>query len=79
MSGQVLSSSPNQQQTLDRREEVCEEPLSLPAEEGYGYYPSAVVGHILNRYKIVCKVRAFISVDWQDDCPHDLAGMGPLL
>ncbi|KIM72701.1 hypothetical protein PILCRDRAFT_81670, partial [Piloderma croceum F 1598] len=33
-----------------------EEPLSLPAEEGYGYYPSVVVGHLLNRYKIVCKL-----------------------
>jgi hypothetical protein len=60
MGDKVISLSPNKQQTLDTREEkvneTCEEPLSLPAEEGYGYYPSAVVGHLLNRYKIVCKV-----------------------
>ncbi|KAG1782670.1 kinase-like domain-containing protein [Suillus placidus] len=33
-----------------------EEPLSLLAKEGYGYYPCAVVGHRLNRYEIVRKL-----------------------
>lgn len=55
---------PNTQQTFDGREEQdsrpCEEPLSLSAE--YGYYPSAVVGHRLSRYKIVRKVS--ISAGW---------------
>jgi len=73
MSDQVLPSSPNKQQIIDRREsekvgETCEEePLSLPAEEGYGYYPSAVVGHRLNRYKIVGKVCVSISMGWHGD------------
>lgn len=69
MIGQVLSSSPNKQQTIDREKvgETCEEPLSLPAEEGYGYYPSAVVGHRLNRYEIVGKVCVSISTGWHGD------------
>ena len=47
------------QGTFNRKEEhdkTCEEPLSLLAEEGYGYYPSAVVGHRLGQYEIVRKV-----------------------
>lgn len=57
MSGQVLS-FPNTQQIFDRKEKYsgCEESLSLPAEEGYGYYPSAVVGHRLSQYEVVRKV-----------------------
>ncbi|KIM91302.1 hypothetical protein PILCRDRAFT_520 [Piloderma croceum F 1598] len=61
MSSQVLCAYPNTQQTFDRKGEqdsgTCEEPLSMPAEEGYGYYSSAVVGHRLGQYKIVRKLR----------------------
>ena len=71
MSSQVLCTYPNTQQTFDGKEEqdsgTCEEPLSLPAEEGYGYYPSAVVGHRLGQYKIVRKVCVSISAGWHGD------------
>jgi hypothetical protein len=65
---QVLRTYSNTQQTFDGKAEqdsgTCEEPLSLTAEEGYGYYPSAVVGHLLNQYKIVRKVCVSISAGW---------------
>jgi hypothetical protein len=66
---QVLRTYSNTQQTFDGKEEqdsvTCEEPLSLTAMEGYGYYPSAVVGHLLDRYKIVRKVCVSISAGWR--------------
>ena len=58
------------QGTFNGKEEydkTCEEPLSLPAEEGYGYYPSAVVGHRLGQYEIVRKVCVSISEGWHSD------------
>lgn len=68
---QVLCSDPNEQQTFDRKEEqnsgTCEEPLSLPAEGGYGYYPSAMVGHRMGQYKIVSKACVSISAGWHGD------------
>jgi hypothetical protein len=69
-SSQVLCTYSNTQ-PFDGKEEqdsgTCEEPLSLPAEEGYGYYPSAVVGHRLGRYEIVRKVCVSISAGWHGD------------
>ena len=58
------SATMSSQGTFNGKEEhdkTCEEPLSLPAEEGYGYYPSAVVGHRLGQYEIVRKVSVSIS------------------
>jgi hypothetical protein len=66
---QVLRTySESESNTFDGKKEqdsgTCEEPLSLSAEEGYGYYPSAVVGHLLGQYKIVRKVCVSISAGW---------------
>ena len=71
---QVPRTYPNTQQIFDRKEEQdsgpCED-LSLSAEEGYGYYPSAVVGHQLGQYKIVRKVCVSMLAGWHGSSPHD--------
>jgi hypothetical protein len=43
----------------------------LLAIDGYGYYPSAVLGHRLNRYQIVRKVSVSMSASWHGDRPHN--------
>ena len=55
-----LNSRGEQQPEIN--DESAEEPLLLPAEQGYGYYHSAVVGHRLNQYEIVRKVSLFPSL-----------------
>jgi hypothetical protein len=69
---QVPSPSPNTTQATplgsDRArhglDETPEEPLTLSPEEGYGYYPSIVIGHRLNRYEVVRKVRTSGLLYW---------------
>lgn len=71
MSSRALCSYPEEQHTFDRKEVqdsgTGEEPLSLPAEEGYGYYPSAMAGHRVGQYKIVRKACVSISASWHGD------------
>ena len=83
---QVRLSSPNTQQTFNRKEKKdggrCEEPLSSPALEGYGYYLSAMIGHLLGRYTIVRKVCVSILAGWHGDFfDHIISsdGLGPLV
>jgi hypothetical protein len=54
---QALPSSPNTQQTFHESYDTSEEPL-LSVEQGYGYYPSAVMVRLsrLGKYEIVRKV-----------------------